>query len=82
MDKMEKKKFALPKRNYYFLLLGLLVMVIGYALMYGGGTKDPAVFLEKELFSFRRITLAPILILIGVAIEVWAIMYRPKNLKE
>lgn len=76
---MDQEKFALPKKNIYYILIGLAFMVVGYLLMSGGGTDDPSVFPEKALFSFRRITLAPILVLVGMAIEVVAIMYRPKK---
>jgi hypothetical protein len=47
--------------------------------MTGGGTTDPNVFPEEQMFSFRRITLAPFLILLGFAVEVFAIMYVPKG---
>jgi hypothetical protein len=59
-------------------LAGLAVIFIGFLLMVGGGSKDPNVF-NPEIFSTQRITVAPIVVLIGFAIEVVAIMYKPKN---
>ncbi|MFA6769809.1 MAG: DUF3098 domain-containing protein [Bacteroidales bacterium] len=76
---MNSGKFAIPSKNIVYLLAGLVLMIIGYILMTGGGTSDPSVFPEKEMFSFRRITLAPLFILAGFAVEVFAIMYIPKS---
>ncbi len=76
---MNSVKFAVPYKNLAYILLGLALMIIGYALMTGGGTTDPSVFPEEEMFSFRRITLAPLFILAGFAVEIFAIMYRPKS---
>jgi len=73
-----KKVFAFNKTNYTIMVAGLLVLIIGFLLMVGGGSDDPEVF-SDALFGFRRLTLAPILILLGYAIEIFAIMYRPKN---
>jgi len=55
------------------LIIGLLVMVAGYILMTGGGSKDPAVF-NWAMFDFRRLVAAPVVILCGLAIEIIAIM--------
>ena len=62
-------------------LVLVLVMVLGYVLMSGGGSDDPNVF-NEEMFSFRRIVLAPIVIIIGMVVEIWAIMYVGKVKKE
>lgn len=75
----KKVDFALPPENYKFVAIGFAVIVIGFLLMIGGGSDDPNVFNEAELFSFRRITLAPIVILAGFAFEIWAIMRKPKT---
>jgi hypothetical protein len=64
--------------NFKIMLAGLAVIFIGFLLMVGGGSKDPNVF-NPEIFSTQRITVAPIVVLIGFAIEVVAIMYKPKN---
>ena len=61
------------------MIIGIFIIVIGFLLMTGGGSKNPDIFNEKEIFSFRRITLSPILILTGYIIEVFAILYKPKN---
>jgi len=74
--------FALGKQNYILLAIGFGIIIIGFLLMIGGGSDDPNVF-SKELFSFRRITLAPLVILAGFAFEIYAIMKKPKeNNKE
>lgn len=80
--KGEKKKgepeFALGKENYKLLAIGFAIIVVGFLLMLGGKSEDPAQFSEK-IFSFRRITLAPIVILAGFVFEIWAIMKRPSE---
>ncbi len=74
--------FALSKENYIFLLIGFAIIVLGFILMIGGKSEDPTVFNEEEIFSFRRITLAPIVILIGFIFEIWAIMKKPKSKED
>ncbi len=71
-------KFALGRENYKLLLIGFGIIVLGFILMAGGGSKDPNVFSE-EIFSFRRITLAPLVVLFGFAFEIYAIMKKPKK---
>lgn len=71
-------QFAFQKKNYMLLLIGLVILIVGYTLMSGGGSEDPTVFSE-EIFSFRRITLAPIVILAGYVFIGYAIMYRDKK---
>ena len=70
-------RFALGKRNYILMLIGLAVIVIGFILMAGGGSDDPNTF-DPSMFSFRRITLAPIVVLAGFAFEIYAIMKKSK----
>ncbi len=82
--KQQKKEdskfvFAFNKTNYIILIAGLLVLIMGFLLMVGGGSNDPEVF-SDAIFGFRRLTLAPILILLGYMIEIFAIMYRPKEI--
>jgi hypothetical protein len=77
-----KPAFALGKENYKLLAIGFAIIVAGFLLMLGGGTDDPNVFNEDEIFSFRRITLAPVVVLAGFIFEIWAIMKRPKEDKE
>ena len=71
--------FALSKENYILLLIGFAIIVLGFILMIGGKSDDPNVFNEDEIFSFRRITLAPVVVLIGFVFEIWAIMKKPKS---
>ena len=71
--------FALSKENYILLIIGFAIIVLGFILMIGGKSDDPAIFNEDEIFSFRRITLAPIVVLIGFIFEIWAIMKKPKS---
>ena len=74
------KSFMLfDKTNYMLMGAGLLLIIIGYLLMAGGKSEDPKVFNAEELYSFRRITLAPILVLLGFVVEIYAIMRKPKS---
>ena len=70
--------FTFGKRNYQLLIAGVIVMAIGFVLMSGGGSEDPNVF-SDAIFNTRRLTIAPILILTGLVIEVFAILYKPKE---
>lgn len=74
--KKQDTGFALGKHNYKLLAIGFGIIIVGFLLMLGGKTDDPSVFNEK-IFSFRRITLAPIVVLFGFIFEIWAIMKKP-----
>ena len=74
-----KENFALAKENYILLIIGFAIIVLGFILMIGGKSDDPNVFNEEEIFSFRRITLAPLVVLAGFIFEIWAIMKKPKS---
>ncbi len=76
----ESEKFIFEKENYKFMIIGLAVIAVGFILMAGGGSDDPNVF-NPEIFSCRRIRLAPTVVLIGFAIEVYAILLKPKSAK-
>ncbi|HEV7329813.1 MAG TPA: DUF3098 domain-containing protein [Flavisolibacter sp.] len=67
------------KENYKWMLIGVAILTLGFILMAGGGSDDPNVFNPSEVYSTRRITIAPIVILIGLAIEFYAIFRQPKN---
>jgi hypothetical protein len=67
------------KENYMLMLAGLLILGLGFFLMAGGKSSDPKVFDPKEVYSTTRITVAPILIVLGFIIEVIAIMKKPKS---
>jgi Protein of unknown function (DUF3098) len=73
-----KADFALSKENYYLLIIGFVIILIGFFLMAGGKSDDPKKFSE-DIFSFRRITLAPVVILFGFIFEIYAIMKKPKE---
>lgn len=73
--------FAFGPQNYRLLLIGLVVIIVGFLLMSGGKSDDPNVF-NPEIFSWRRITLAPIVVLAGFVIEGIAIMKKPKVSKK
>ena len=69
----ENTKMPITRRGLKLLLVGLIVMVSGYILMTGGGSDDPQVF-NYAMFDFRRMVAAPIIIILGIVIEVVAIM--------
>jgi len=79
---MTKKKeeyiLLFDRRKYTIMIAGLLITALGFVLMIGGGSDDPNVF-SYEIFSFRRITLAPILVLAGYIIQFYAIFGKRKN---
>ena len=74
-----KENFALAKENYILLIIGFAIIVLGFILMIGGKSEDPNIFNEEEIFSFRRITLAPLVVLAGFIFEIWAIMKKPRS---
>ncbi|MBI9068954.1 MAG: DUF3098 domain-containing protein [Salinivirgaceae bacterium] len=78
-NKKENKKvgFALEKNNYILMVIGLGAIILGFILMAGGKSTDPNVF-NESMFSFRRITLAPMLVFGGFVFEIYAIMKKPK----
>lgn len=68
--------FLFGKKNYLFMIIGLLVIALGFIFMAGGGSENPEVF-NNEIYNWQRIRLAPTLVIIGLAIEVYAIMLTP-----
>ena len=70
--------FALGKDNYRLMAIGFGIIIIGFILMVGGGSDNPEVF-NPEIFSFRRITLAPVVLLFGFLFEIYAILKKPKD---
>ena len=74
--KKEKRKMVFGKKNYQLMLLGLIFITVGFFLMSGGGSEDPNIF-NEEIYNFRRIRVAPILVVFGFIIEVYAIMKNP-----
>jgi hypothetical protein len=73
------KHFGFDPANYKWLYIGLAINILGFLLMIGGGSDNPNVFKESELFSSVRITLAPMLIVVGYIVIFYAIMKRNKN---
>ena len=71
-----KGQFVFRRKNYKFMLIGIGFIVFGFILMAGGGSGDPNVF-NPEIYHWRRIRLAPTFILIGFAIEIYAILLNP-----
>ncbi len=74
----EKKQFAFSKKNYTLLITGLVLIAIGFLLMIGGKSEDLQIF-DNAIFNFQRVILAPIIILAGFVVEIYAIMWRPKS---
>jgi hypothetical protein len=66
------------KENFMWMAIGAVVMLAGILLMAGGKSTDPNIFANNEVYSTRRITVAPVMIIIGLLIEVYAIMKRPR----
>lgn len=77
-ESKENLNFALGRENYKLLAIGFAIIVAGFLLMLGGRSESPDEF-SYDIFSFRRITLAPIVVLAGFIFEIWAIMRKPKE---
>ncbi|MBS3993888.1 MAG: DUF3098 domain-containing protein [Bacteroidetes bacterium] len=71
-------QFLFGKKNYIIMIIGIIFIAVGFILMAGGGSDDPNVF-NDEIYNFQRIRLAPTLVLIGFAIEIYAIFASPKK---
>ncbi len=69
--------FLFDRSNYTFMIAGVVLIILGFMLMGGGKSPDPHKFNFDEIYSFRRITLAPIVALLGFGLEVYAIMKKP-----
>lgn len=75
----KQSHFVFEKENYILMIISVIVITIGFMLMSGGGTDDPTKFNADEIFSFRRITLAPIVVLLGFGIAGWSILKKTKE---
>ena len=73
--------FALGKENYFYLVIGFIIIIIGFSLMIGGRSDNPNVF-SDTIFSTRRVIIAPMVALFGFLFEIWAIMKKPKHSEE
>jgi hypothetical protein len=74
---MDKSKFAFGKQNYILLIIGVIAIVTGFILMGGPGSTET--HFEPDIFSFRRIKLAPVTCFFGFIFVIYAIMHKPKN---
>ena len=77
---MEKRNFAFDKMNYILLAIGMAIVIVGFILMSGSGSSEEA--FNPEIFSVRRIKVAPVVCFLGFAFVVYGIMHKPKNDKE
>ena len=73
-----KSEFIFGRKNYKFMFIGLACIVLGFILMSGGGSDDPNIF-NDAIFSWRRIRLAPTLVLLGFGIQIYAILLNPNK---
>ncbi len=80
-DQKPTKEFIFQKKNYLFLFIGIIFIALGFILMSGGGSDDPEVF-NPDIYNFRRIRLAPTLVLIGLGIQIYAILLNPNKKKD
>jgi len=76
--KKTDNQFIFRRKNYQIMVIGIIFIALGFILMAGGGSDDPNVF-NPEIYSWRRIRLAPTLILIGFGIEMYAILLNPNK---
>ena len=77
---MEKRNFAFDKMNYILLAIGMAVVIVGFILMSGSGSSEEA--FNPDIFSVRRIKVAPVVCFLGFAFVVYGIMHKPKNEAE
>ena len=70
--------FLFSRENYQIMIAGVVIFIIGLLLMVGGKSSDPNQFHPSQVYSFRRITIAPIVIMVGLLVEIYAIMKKPK----
>lgn len=77
-DENQNKTFYFSKKNLMIMLGGFILTIIGFMLMSGGAAEDPNTFNADEIFSHRRITLAPFLVILGYVVIIFGIMKKPK----
>ncbi len=78
IENSETMEFVFGKKNYLFMGLGVVLIILGLVLLSGGGSENPAEFSEA-IFNTRRMKVAPVVMLAGFVLEIYAIMYRPKQ---
>lgn len=74
----EESEFLFGKKNYIIMIIGLVIIALGFILMAGGGSDNAAIF-NEEIYNWRRIRLAPTLVILGLGIEIYAILTNPKK---
>jgi hypothetical protein len=79
MSEQKTNQSIFTKENYIWMAAGVVLIAIGMLLMAGGKSDNPGVFNDKEVYSTTRITIAPILILAGLVLEIFAIFRKPKS---
>ena len=75
---MAEKDYLFNKRRYRFLILSILIIGIGFVLMSGGESNDPDIF-NNEIYNFRRIRLAPLMVVLGFILCIFSILYKDKK---
>jgi drug/metabolite transporter (DMT)-like permease len=75
---MKKKQFLFSKKRYQILFLSIIIIGVGFLLMSGGGSNNPDVF-NNEIYNFRRIRLAPLVVISGFIMCIVSILYRDKE---
>lgn len=77
-DTTQESELLFGKKNYIIMIIGLVIITLGFILMSGGGSDNPEVF-NEEIYNWRRIRLAPTLVILGLGIEIYAILTNPKK---
>ncbi|QVY64793.1 DUF3098 domain-containing protein [Polaribacter sp. Q13] len=77
-ENTEQPIFLFGKKNYTIMIVGIIVIALGFIFMAGGGSDNPEVF-NEEIYNWQRIRLAPTLVIIGLGIEIYAILANPKK---
>ncbi len=77
-ENIQQPEFLFAKKNYIVMIIGLIIIALGFILMAGGGSENPEVF-NEEIYNWQRIRLAPTLVIIGLAVEIYAILLNPKK---
>ena len=77
-DTTQESELLFGKKNYIIMIIGLVIITLGFILMSGGGSDNPEVF-NEEIYNWRRIRLAPTLVILGLGIEIYAIITNPKK---
>ncbi|MEO9572324.1 MAG: DUF3098 domain-containing protein [Polaribacter sp.] len=77
-ENIQKPAFLFGKRNYIIMVIGIIFISLGFIFMAGGGSDNPEVF-NEEIYNWQRIRLAPTLVIIGLGVEIYAILANPKK---